>query len=377
MPLKRATERNESKVTLQTLAKRLGLTAGTISAALNDSAAARAIPEHTKQRILDTARELNYRPNYFARSLRLQRTYTIGVIAEQIGDPYGAMVISGIEEYLRESEYFFLTVIHRHDRRVLQNYSQMLVTRGVEGFITVDTSITEEPSRPTVAVAGHTAVPGVTNITLDEKLAARLVLTHLLELGHRDFAFIKGQASSSDSATRWAAICAASQELGVRIRPKLVMQIENDLATPQLGYPYAKELLARQQPFTALFAYNDLSAIGAIWAFREAGLGVPEDISVVGFDDVPLAAFSNPALTTIRQPLQQMGQIAAKTLIDRIEGKAEFQSEIVIEPDLIVRASTGPAPSLRRVQPALAAAIPNHAKSMASGITNTRRRRDD
>jgi len=377
MPLKRATERNESKVTLQTLAKRLGLTAGTISAALNDSAAARAIPEHTKQRILDAARELNYRPNYFARSLRLQRTYTIGVIAEQIGDPYGAMIISGIEEYLRESEYFFLTVIHRHDRRVLQNYSQMLVTRGVEGFITVDTSITEEPSRPTVAVAGHTAVPGVTNITLDEKLAARLVLTHLLELGHRDFAFIKGQASSSDSATRWAAICAASQELGVRIRPKLVMQIENDLATPQLGYPYAKELLARQQPFTALFAYNDLSAIGAIWAFREAGLGVPEDISVVGFDDVPLAAFSNPALTTIRQPLQQMGQIAAKTLIDRIEGKAEFQSEIVIEPDLIVRASTGPAPSLRRVQPALAAAIPNHAKSMASGITNTRRRRDD
>jgi DNA-binding LacI/PurR family transcriptional regulator len=377
MSLKRATERNESKVTLQTLAKRLGLAAGTISAALNDSAAARAIPEHTKRRILDTARELNYRPNYFARSLRLQRTYMIGVIAEQIGDPYGAMVISGIEEYLRESEYFFLTVIHRHDRRVLQNYSQMLVTRGVEGFITVDTSIIEEPSLPTVAVAGHTAVPGVTNITLDEKLAARLVLTHLLELGHRDIAFMKGQTSSSDSATRWAAICAASKELGVRIRPKLVVQIEYDLATPQLGYPYAKELLARQQPFTALFTYNDLSAVGAVWAFREAGLRVPEDISVVGFDDVPLAVFSNPALTTIRQPLQQMGQIAAKTLIDRIEGKAEFQSEIIVEPDLVVRASTGPAPCLRRGQPAFAAALLNGGKSIAPRITNTRRRRDE
>jgi LacI family transcriptional regulator len=378
MSLKRTTDRNESKVTLQTLAKHLNLAAGTISAALNDSPAARAIPEHTKQRILEAARELNYRPNYFARSLRLQRTYTIGVIAEQIGDPYGAMVISGIEEHLRESEYFFLTVIHRHDRQVLQNYSQMLVTRGVEGFITVDTSITERPSRPTVAVAGHAAVPGVTNLILDQKLAARLVLAHLLELGHRDIAFMKGQTASSDSATRWAAICAASEELGVRIRPELVVQIEQDLTTPQLGYPYAKGLLARKRPFTALFAYNDLSAIGAIWAFREAGLCVPQDISVVGFDDVPLAVFSDPQLTTIRQPLQRMGQIAAKTLIDQIEQKAEFQPEIVIELELIVRASTGPArrPLSRGKKPSFVPAVVNDGKSTAPRLANSRRRQD-
>jgi DNA-binding LacI/PurR family transcriptional regulator len=375
MPLKHMTDRNEPKVTLQTLATHLDLAVGTISAALNDSPAARAIPEHTKRRILNAARELNYRPNYFARSLRLQRTYTIGVIAEQIGDPYGAMVISGIEEHLRDSEYFFLTVIHRHDRRILQNYSQMLVTRGVEGFVTVDTSITEKPSRPTVAVAGHAPVPGVTNLILDQKLAARLALTHLLELGHRDIAFMKGQPSSSDSATRWAAICAASKELGVRIRPELVVQIKQDLTTPQIGYPYGKELLARRKPFTALFAYNDLSAIGAIWAFREAGRSVPQDISVVGFDDVPLAVFSNPALTTIRQPLQQMGQIAAKTLIDQIEKKAEFQSEIVIEPELIVRASTGPAPTSfsSGVQPSVESAVLNHGKAIAPRPAKLRR----
>jgi DNA-binding LacI/PurR family transcriptional regulator len=378
MSLKRTTDRNESKVTLQTLAKHLNLAAGTISAALNDSPAARAIPEHTKQRILEAARKLNYRPNYFARSLRLQRTYTIGVIAEQIGDPYGAMVISGIEEHLRESEYFFLTVIHRHDRQVLQNYSQMLVTRGVEGFITVDTSITERPSRPTVAVAGHAAVPGVTNLILDQKLAARLVLTHLLELGHRDIAFMKGQTASSDSATRWAAICAASDELGVRIRPELVVQIEKDLTTPQLGYPYAKGLLARKRPFTALFAYNDLSAIGAIWAFREAGLCVPQDISVVGFDDVPLAIFSDPQLTTIRQPLQRMGQIAAKTLIDQIEQRAEFQPEIVIEPELIVRASSGPArrPLSRGMKSSLVSAGEKNGESIAPRLANPSRRQD-
>jgi DNA-binding LacI/PurR family transcriptional regulator len=372
MSSKRTTDRTEPKVTLQTLAKHLGLTAGTISATLNDSTAARAIPEHTKQRIFDAARELNYRPNYFARSLRLQRTYTIGVITEEIGDPYGAMIISGIEEYLRESEYFFLTMIHRHDRRVLQNYSQMLAARGVEGFITIDTSVTEEPSLPTVAIAGHNAVQGVTNINLDEKLAARLVLTHLLELGHRDIAFIKGQTTSSDSATRWAAICAASKELGIRIRPELVTQIEHNLATPQLGYPYAKELLARKRSFTALFAYNDLAAVGAVMALREAGLRVPQDISVVGFDDVPAAVFSNPELTTIRQPLHRMGQIAAMILIDQIEGNAKFQSRIVIEPSLIIRASTGPA---RAAESNLASAILN-GKSTTPRVATSRRQRD-
>jgi LacI family transcriptional regulator len=324
------------------IAEHLGLAIGTVSAALNNSAAARTIPDHTKQRILDAARELNYQPNFFARSLRLQRTYTIGVITEQIGDPYGAVVISGIEEALRGTDYLFLTVVHRHDRKVLQNYSRMLTSRGVEGFITVDTSIDEEPTLPTVAVAGHRSVPQVTNLILDQKHAVRMALTHLLELGHREIAFMKGQSASSDAATRWAAICSVCEELNIPMKPELIVQIEDDLATPQLGYPFAKQLLARRRYFTALFAYNDLSAIGAIWAFQDAGVRVPEDVSVVGFDDVPIAVFSNPALTTVRQPLEEMGRIAARTLIDRIEKRAEFQPEIVIEPELIVRNSTGP-----------------------------------
>jgi DNA-binding LacI/PurR family transcriptional regulator len=338
---KRIQNVKESRVTLKTLAEHLHLTPGTISAALNDSAAARAIPAHTKRRILEAARELNYKPNYLARSLRLQRTYTIGVIAQQIGDPYGAAIISGIEEYLHDSEYFFLTVIHRHDQKVLQTYSQMLMARGVEGFITVDTSIEETPSLPTVAVAGHRHVSGVTNITIDHKVAARLALTHLLELGHREIAFLKGQKDSSDSQTRWMAICAVAEELGLRVRPELTVQIQTDLATPELGYPAAKELLSRNERFTALFAYNDISAIGAIQAFQEAGLRVPEDVSVVGFDDIPLAVIFKPELTTVCQPLHRMGQIAAKTIIDQIEKSAAYQTEIVIEPELIRRASSG------------------------------------
>jgi len=343
--------RKPERVTLKTIAEHLQLTPGTVSAALNNSAAARSIPEHTKQRILAAARELNYRPNFFARSLRLQRTFTIGVIAEEIGDAYGSLIISGIEQHLRQNNFFFLTVIHRHDKKLLQTYSQMLQARGVEGFITVDTSITEPPSLPTIAVAGHQRVPGVTNIVLDHKHAARMALEHLRELGHEEIAFVKGQTFSSDSAVRWDAIVETSQELGIRIRPELTVQIEGTDSTPGIGYPVGKQLLARKRPFTAVFAYNDISAIGAIWAFREAGLRVPQDVSVVGFDDIPGAAFANPGLTTVRQPLLRMGQIAAQTLIDRIEERGMYLPEIAIEPEFVVRQSTGPVAGRHLTKP--------------------------
>jgi len=261
------------------------------------------------------------------------------------------MVISGIEEFLRKNNYFFLTVIHRHDPKLLQTYAQMLLTRGVEGFITTDTSIMERLALPTVAVAGHERVDGVTNIVLDHKRAARLALEHLRDLGHEQIAFIRGQTISSDSAVRWNAICLVAQQLGIRIRPELTIQLEGIDSTPAIGYPFAKELLARKHPFTALFAYNDISAIGSIWAFHEAGLRVPEDISVVGFDDIPGAAYANPGLTTVRQPLVKMGQIAAQTVVDQIEGRGEYMPEIAIEPEFVIRQSTGPAPHrrLRRI----------------------------
>jgi len=348
---KKASPRDEDKVTLKTIAQHLGLTPGTVSAALNNSPAARSIPSHTKARIIEAARKLNYRPNFFARTLRLRRTYTIGVIAEEIGDAYGAMVISGIEEYLRKNNYFFLTVVHRHDPKLLQTYAQMLLTRGVEGFITTDTSITERLGLPTVAVAGHHRVEGVTNIVLDHKHAVRLALEHLKSLGHEDIAFIRGQTFSSDSETRWNAICEVAQELDICIRPELTTQLEGTDSTPAIGYPFAKQLLARKRPFTALFAYNDISAIGSIWAIHEAGLRVPRDISVVGFDDIPGAAYANPGLTTVRQPMTRMGQIAAQTVVDLIEGRSEYVPEIAIEPEFVVRESTAPAPArqLRRV----------------------------
>ena len=329
-------------VTLKAVAQHLGLTPGTVSAVLNDTKAARTIPENTRKRIVEAARQLNYQPNFLARSLRVKRTFTVGVIVEEIGDAYGSLIVGGIEPFLRESNYFFFTVAHRHDPKLLRSYSQLLTSRGVEGLITIDTSVEDEPTLPTVAVAGHQHVENVTNIILDHHRAAELGLLHLKELGHERIAFFRGLPQSSDSISRWEAIQDVARKLGVRIYPELVLQIEGTDSTPELGYPYGKALLGLNVPFTALFAYNDISALGAMRAFQEAGMRIPDDISILGFDDIAIASYAIPPLTTIRQPLEKMGRIAAKTLLDRIEERTAFTSEIAVAPELIRRASTAP-----------------------------------
>lgn len=331
------------KVTLREVAERVGLAAGTVSAVLNNAPSSRAIPEVTRQRIRSAAQDLNYRPNFLARSLRKKRSYTVGLIIEEIGDAYGSMVISGVEAYLRQHNYFFLTVIHRHDESMLREHAQLLLERGVEGFITVDTSLQEPLPLPTVSVAGHRPLKGLINIVLDQERGARVALEHLLSLGHRKIAFMRGQPSSSDSENRWKAVCKVAGELGLEMDTDLIVNLEFDDPSPQLGYPYAKQLLARKKPFTALFTYNDIAAIGAIRAIQEEGLRIPHDISVVGFDDIPWAAFHTPSLTTVRQPLDRMGQMAAETLVGMIEHTGEYSPEIAIEPTLVVRESTGKA----------------------------------
>jgi DNA-binding LacI/PurR family transcriptional regulator len=333
-------------VTLKAVAEHVGLTPGTVSAVLNNSAAARSVPEHTKMRIFAASRELNYHPNYLARSLRVQRTFTIGVITRDLSDAYAAMIISGIEKYLRQQNFFFLTVAHHNDQKLLESYSRILLQRGVEGLISVDTLLGESQSLPTIAIAGHRPLKGVTNILLDHRRAALLALQHLVDLGHREIAFMKGPEYSADSEDRWNAIVGVAKDLNIAVRPELIIQLEGDLSTPEVAYPATKQFLNDQKmPFTALFAFNDNSAMGAISAFQEAGLHVPNDVSVVGFDDTKMAPYSNPSLTTVRQPLLEMGEIAARSLLSQIKNSDEYVAEILIEPEIVVRKSTGKAPS--------------------------------
>jgi DNA-binding LacI/PurR family transcriptional regulator len=329
-------------VSLKQLAERLELSPATVSLVINRSPVADSIPQETKDRILAAAHKYKYRPNFFARSLRAQRSFTIGVIVPEVSDGYSASVMSGVEDYLLQEGYFYFVVSHRHRADLIDEYPRLFLERSVDGLIAVDTPWTLLLSVPVVTVSGHNQVKGVTNIVLDHVRAAEVAVKHLFHLGHRDIAFIKGQEFSSDTEVRWANIVKAARQLALPISPALISQLEGNSSSPQLGYEATRKLLATHKPFTALFAFNDISAMGAIRALREAKLRVPEDVSVVGFDDIQSAAYQNPALTTVRQPLREMGRIAAETLLRRIRrsGPDSRGGETIVEPKLIIRETT-------------------------------------
>lgn len=337
-------------VSLKELAERLSLSPATVSLVINRSPVADSIPQDTKDRILAAVRKYKYRPNFFARSLRARRSFTIGVIVPEVSDGYSASVMSGVEDHLLQEGYFYFVASHRHRVDLIDEYPRLFLERSVDGLIAVDTPWTLSLSVPVVTVSGHNQVKGVTNIVLDHVRAAEIALKHLFQLGHREVAFIKGQEFSSDTEVRWANIEKAARQLGLAISPRLISQLQGDSSSPQLGYEATRKLLASHRRFTALFAFNDISAMGAIRALREAKLRVPDDVSVVGFDDIQSAAYQNPALTTVRQPLREMGRIAAETLLRRIRrsGPDSQGGETMVEPKLIIRETTGRAPNCVR-----------------------------
>ena len=355
-PMKKARTSNGSgtalpvkPVSLRSLAEYLELSPATVSVVINDSPAAKAIPKHTKDRVLQAARKLEYRPNFFARSLSLKRGFMVGVLVPEISEGYAASIMRGIEDQLLSEGYFYFVASHHGQPDLIREYPRMLIDRAVEGLILLNTPVVQALPVPVVAISGHHRAPGVTNIAVDNKKATFAALEHLVSLGHRRIAFFKGHRGSSDTEYRWRGVLRAAATLGIEVRPELTIQLQRDAenpgpSVPEEGYVTAQELLATGKRFTALFAFNDISAIGAVRAFRDAGLRVPEDVSVVGFDDIQAAAYLTPRLTTVRQPLRQMGEMAAKQLLIRISnGHAKAPQLISLAPELVVRESTGPA----------------------------------
>lgn len=331
-------------MSLRELAKHLDLSPTTLSLVLNDSPRAQAIPEETKRRILDAARDWNYQPNFLARSLRSQRTHSVGVLAPELSDGYASLVLSGIEDGLMQKGYVCLVTSHRHQAKLIESHSRVLQERKVDGLILLDTPLERDLGLPVVSVSGHRKVANVTNIVVNHQRAAELGLGHLHDLGHRQIAFFRGQSFSSDTETRWEAIRRAARNHKLDVDPALVQQLAGIDPSPQVGYAAMRQILERGKPFTALFAFNDISAYGAIRALQEAGKTVPRDVSVIGFDDITSAAFHIPALTTIKQPLWRMGMLAAETVLGRVaETSREYPELLKVEPELIVRETTSQA----------------------------------
>jgi LacI family transcriptional regulator len=333
---------SERPVSLKILADYLGLCPATVSVVLNN-VPGRSIPQKTRDRVREAARKFNYQPSLLARSLRKQRTFTVGVLVPELSDGYHTLVMSGIGDHLMQEGYFYFSAHHRHKPDLVEEYPRLLLGRGAEGLIFIDTAVPHEFPLPSVAIAGHKTIKGVTNVILDHRRAAELILRHLHQLGHRHIAFMRGQPFSSDSLSRWENLVAVAKELDLPVPPELTIQLERDISSPELGYPVVQSLLQARRHFTAIVSFNDIAAIGAIRALRDANLRVPEDVSVVGFDDIQLAAYHNPRLTTVRQPLREMGATAARILLQRLQGFKDYPSEFAVPPELIIRETSAPA----------------------------------
>jgi LacI family transcriptional regulator len=329
-------------ISLRTLGEYLNLSPATISLVLNNAPGVRSIPQETRDRVTEAAAKFDYRPSFYARSLRKRQSFSIGVLVPELSDSYATQVLAGVEEFLIEEGYFYLTASHRRKPDLIEEYPRLLMERSVEGFIVIDTILEKSLSLPVVVVAGHRKIEGVTNVVLDQKRAAELALRHLYQLGHRKIAFMRGGSHSSDADDRWNCLMAVARDMKIPVLPELSVQLHLRVSTPELGFAPTNELIDRGGDFTAIICYNDIAAIGAIRALMNHSLRVPEDVSVVGFDDIQGAAFHNPSLTTIRQPLHEMGAVAARILLQRIRGQASFPDVVPIHPELVIRESTCP-----------------------------------
>jgi LacI family transcriptional regulator len=333
------------RITLRKLADHLRLSRTTISLILNDVPEAARFPEDTRKRVVESAKRLGYRPNYFARSLNRKPTHLIGVIAPDFGNGFEAAILSGFQRRLLNTGYTSFVSTHLWSPELLQRHVETLCHRGVEGLLLINSTPNESPGIPAVTICTDRCPLWSTRISIDNAFGIGKGLNHLASLGHREIAFIKGPVWSGDTEERWSAVLETCNTLGLRVDPRLMVQLElietAGMRHAEEGRIAAQKLLDRGKRFTALVAFNDISAMGAMTALREAGHKVPEDVSVMGFDDIELASIAYPPLTTIRQPLHEMGAAAVEILFRKLT-KNEVIENIRFRPELIVRSSTCP-----------------------------------
>jgi LacI family transcriptional regulator len=354
--------KKSTAVTIRDVAEHSGFSSATVSIVLNNAPLARYIPDITKGRIQRAASQLGYRPNLFARSLRGRRSHTVGVMVFDMTDPYCTLVLRGIENTLYQSSFLpILTDVH-NERSRFERYLEMLLDRRIEGLVVlanwlfVDINVLadlEKNNIPTSIVGRELNNDSISSVIVDNNLGARAAFEHLYSLGHRKIAFIRGPRALSDTEPRWRGVRAAARERNLKLDPRLVVDLPESgdpFSSFEVGYKLTEELLHRRHPFTALMAFDDMTAFGAIRALAKAGVRVPEECSVVGFDDVAPAAIYSPALTTVRQPMEIMGTAAATIVLEAINANASGSESAGkktvrtihrrIVPELIVREST-------------------------------------
>jgi LacI family transcriptional regulator len=345
-------------VTILDVARESGFSASTVSIVLNEAPLSQHVAAKTKERIRSTAKALGYRPDIFAQSLRRGRTHTIGVMIFDISDPFCTLILRGIEKAVDPTTYLPIIMDAHNERKQFERYLAMLLERRVEGLIVVanwlfsEIDLLPEVPRhdiPMVVVGRDMFESSISSVIVDNEAGGYAALKHIFELGHRKIAFVRGPAILNDSSQRWKGIRKFARERGLSIDDRLVRQLPGS-SDPTSGFEgghmLTHDLIESGIPFTALIAFDDLTALGAVRALHRAGRSIPADCSVIGFDDVPPAALSSPSITSIRQPMEEMGGLAAKWMLEALAASRDDGQPApplrrsLLPPSLVVRDST-------------------------------------
>lgn len=331
------------RVTITDVAEAAGVSVATVSKVINGRY---GVASGTSARVLQVVQDLGYESSLVARSLRSQRTNVIGILVAEF-EPFSAEILKGVGAALRHSRYEVLAyagtrdgVMEGWERRSLFRLSGTLI----DGAVLVTPSVVDvDVEIPLVAIDPHMGPEGLPSVQADNPVGAAMATRHLIELGHRRIAFLTGRPDLRSSVLREEGYRKALAEAGIPLDPSLV---RGGYYSRDAVRGSALELLSRADRPTAVFAANDLSALGTLDVAQELGLRVPQDLSVIGFDDIPEAVQARPPLTTVRQPIQQMGQVAVEQLLALLDGRELEQASITLPTSLIRRRTCGPPPEL-------------------------------
>lgn len=330
--------------TIKDIAKKLNISVSTVSYALNNGP--RSVPDEVKRRVLEAAQELRYRPNRVARNLVTRRSFTIGIVPSEatndiVLSPYLQSSLNGIVN-TAETHHYDVLFFTRYDQKETRVMTDVLLDGRVDGLIFLAPpspapvlEIIADYGMPHVVIAGESALNSP-QFRADNESGVNAALTHLWDLGHRKIGHLYGRLHMEDGLLRRNSFCAFLADKGIVVNEEWMA---SGNFTVHEGYVGMKQILDNRELPTAIFCANDEIAVGAIRAIREAGLDVPTDISIVGFDNASHSTVSTPTITTVRQPVQELAAEATKALIQLIDGE-ELRPTPVLPTELIVREST-------------------------------------
>lgn len=327
-------------VTIKEVAKEAGVSIATVSRVFNNSG---PVNDDTKQRILDVAQRLRYMPHGAARSLITAKTNTLGVLLPDLYGEFFSEVIRGIDQAARDSGYHVLLSSSHAERKEVEAALQAMRGR-VDGMIIMHPDIDAKvlkrnlsSSIPVVLISSQADAASSQSLNIDNYNGAVAAVKHLIDHGHQRVAIIKGAAANFDAAERLRGYHDALKGAGITD----MLEVDGDF-TERAGYRAGKQILTLEPRPTAVFASNDAMAIGALGAFREAGIDVPGDLAVVSFDDIPIAAYVNPPLTSVHVSINDLGAQATKRLIETVRGdRGTGSTPGVLPAKLVVRRSCG------------------------------------